>query len=299
MDAAPPVIESFSLDQTVEQNAETTLSVVARSTDGGTLSYQWYRSETEGSTGGEQIEGATAPSYAPPTDIAGAYTYYCVVTNTNPKATGSKTASTTTPAVTVTVLEHSEDCNGGPDCPSYHFTDVDAGMWHHLYVDYVVSHQLMNGISETSFAPDSTLTRAMLAQILYNAEGAPASDRSADFGDVDSDAWYYKAIAFVSSEGLMGGYGDGQFGPDDFITREQLVTTLYRYAEKTGKPVTAAGDLTGFPDGASVSSWAQRAMEWAIGAELIFGRDDGTLDPTGTATRAEIAAVLMRYFTAA
>lgn len=227
-----------------------------------------------------RLEGATAPSYAPPTDIAGAYTYYCVVTNTNPKATGSKTASTTTPAVTVTVLEHSEDCNGGPDCPSYHFTDVDAGIWHHFYVDYVVSHQLMNGISETIFAPDSTLTRAMLAQILYNAEGAPASDRSADFGDVDSDAWYYKAIAFVSSEGLMGGYGDGQFGPDDFITREQLVTTLYRYAEKTGKPVTAAGDLTGFP------GWCKRLLLGAAcdgvgdrcGAHLRPGRRNARSD---------------------
>ena len=190
----------------------------------------------------------------------------------------------------------SEDCDGGSSCPSYAFTDVTAAHWFHLAVDYVVSNGYMKGIDTTAFGPDMTLTRAMFAQILYNAEGKPASTTSNPYTDVADGAWYKDAV--VWAQPYIGGYGDGKFGPDDAVTREQLATILYRYAAAKDMDVTASGSLDGFTDGGATSAWAKSAVEWAIGQKLLAG-SDGKLNPVGTAKRSEVATILMRFFTTA
>ena len=175
------------------------------------------------------------------------------------------------------------------------FTDVDNEAWYAGAVRYVVDNGLMEGTSAATFAPGTLLTRSMLAQILYNMEGRPATAEAAAFTDVDADAWYAGAVAWAAAQGIVTGYGDGAFGPGDPITREQVAAILYRYAQYKGEAVTASGDLSAFTDSAAVSSWAQTAMAWAVGSGLINGKDGGVLDPQGSATRAEATAILMRY----
>lgn len=173
------------------------------------------------------------------------------------------------------------------------FDDVPADAWFAEAIQYVYEHDLMTGVSENLFAPNAQMNRAMLAQILFNMEQPTDTEAPAVFRDVASDAWYAEAVNWAVWQGYMSGYGTGSFGPNDALTREQLVTVLWRYS---GSPVT--GDpamLNTFSDAALTSDYAQQAMVWAYAQGVISGNADGTLNPQGTATRAEIAQMLMNY----
>ena len=177
------------------------------------------------------------------------------------------------------------------------YTDLDAGAWYAAGIRYALENGVMSGYGDGKFGPSDTTSRAMLAQILYNLEGRPAYSGAADFTDVNGSDWYAAAIAWASGEGLVGGYGDGLFGPEDAITREQLVTILYRYAQFKGLDVSAGEDanLLGYDDAGEVSDWAAAAMQWAVGSGLVNGKTATTLNPQDSAARAEIATIIMRY----
>ena len=175
------------------------------------------------------------------------------------------------------------------------FTDVSATDWFYNAVKYAFENALMNGISATEFAPDNQLTRAMLVTILYRYEGEPKTTGGLGFTDVSTNEWFTDAIAWASANGIVNGYGDGIFGTNDNITREQLATMLYNYATFKKLDVSKTTDLENFSDRSEISSWALPAMQWANAEGLVNGRTAETLVPEGTATRAEAATLLMRF----
>ena len=179
-------------------------------------------------------------------------------------------------------------------CPAADFRDVDEDAWYHEAVDYALDNGLMSGVSSREFAPGATLTRAMVAQMLYSLEGKPAAG-SANFADVAEGAWYADAIAWAAGEGIVSGYGD-TFGPNDAITREQLAAILYRYAQNEGyKTNQSGGGTEGYLDASSISAYAVKAMDWAVNAGLLSGKGNGILAPTAGATRAEVAQIFMNF----
>ena len=178
------------------------------------------------------------------------------------------------------------------DCPSKNFVDVSATAWYHNAVDFVVGNKLMVGIAGNAFAPNEKLTRAMIVQILWAKEGNPATEEAASFTDVAEGKWYSNAVAWAGSAGIVAGYTDGRFGPNDNVTREQLAAILYRYAQYKGVDVSMVKELT-FVDSAAISAWAAPAVRWACGQGIINGRPGNVMDPAGTATRAEAAQMLM------
>lgn len=175
------------------------------------------------------------------------------------------------------------------------FTDVDEGAWYYKYVQGAYEQGLMVGTSATTFSPNTTLSRAMVAQILYNKEGKPQFSADAGFTDVSRDAWYYDAVQWAAKNKVAVGVGDSKFAPDADVTREQFATMLYNYA---GKP-NVSGELTSFPDSNSVSGWAKSAMFWVVSQSIVSGskQSDGTLllMPQSGATRAEAATMIYRY----
>ena len=178
------------------------------------------------------------------------------------------------------------------------FEDVAPGAWYESAVRYAYFHNIMEGMRETEFSPTTALTRAMAVQILYNLEGQPdLSDENLGYPyeDVDAQAWYGNAVYWARITGVATGYGDGTFQPGDSITRQEFAQMLYNYAKYKGYDLSAEGDLSQFPDSESVADWAEAAMRWANGNELINGHDDGTLEPDGTATRAQAASILMKF----
>ena len=178
---------------------------------------------------------------------------------------------------------------------SMRFDDVTKGDWFYKDVEYVYNEGIMDGVSKREFAPNETLTRAMIVKILYRIEGEPASYRSSDFNDVESGRWYTGAVAWAAEKEIVKGYGNGKFGPNDPVTREQLAAILYRYTQYKGWSTTAAsGSLKGFADAASVSSYAVDAMNWAVDEGLLKGANN-KLSPKSNATRAQVAAIIHRY----
>ena len=197
--------------------------------------------------------------------------------------------------VTITVTFR---CDGGELCPGHHLTDVRKDAWYHAAVDYVVEQGIMEGMSATTFSPNTEVTRAQAVQILYNLEGKPDfSDENLGYPyeDVDAQAWYGDAVYWARITGVATGYGDGTFQPGDSITRQEFAQMLYNYAKYKGYDLTAESDLSQFPDSGSVADWAEAAMSWANGNELINGHDNGTIDAGGTAIRAQAASILMRF----
>lgn len=178
------------------------------------------------------------------------------------------------------------------------FTDVKESDWFFKGVEYVVDKGIMSGVSENEFAPSGKLTRAMLVQMLYNMESRPACDAENAFMDVPVGQWYTDAVIWANDAKIVSGMGEGLFAPNMEITREQMVVMLYNYAKYKGYDVTASADLSAFADTASVSAWAQPAMQWAVAEGYISGMGDNQLAPQGTATRAEIASVIMRFMEA-
>ena len=140
------------------------------------------------------------------------------------------------------------------------------------------------------------LTRSMIAQVLYNLEERPEAPGAAGFTDVAAGAWYADAVNWAAARGIVKGYDTGAFGPEDSVTREQLAAILYRYAQAKGYDTTQGGmAVREFSDSASISDWAQTAMSWAVNAQVLSGKGNGVLDPQGTATRAEVAQMLMNF----
>ena len=178
------------------------------------------------------------------------------------------------------------------------FTDVTSGAWYEQAVRYAYLNGIMAGTSGTAFQPNGTLSRAMAVQILYNLEGQPdisEENLGYPYSDVDAQAWYGNAVYWARITGVATGYGDGTFHPTDSITRQEFAQVLYNYAQYKGYDLTVQGDLSQFPDSGKIAGWAKTAMSWANGNGLINGHDNGLIDPTGTATRAQAASILTRF----
>ncbi|MBQ1302641.1 MAG: S-layer homology domain-containing protein, partial [Firmicutes bacterium] len=173
------------------------------------------------------------------------------------------------------------------------FTDVKSTDWFAKAVQYVSTSKYMNGTSATTFEPNTNLTRAMMVQILYNMEGKPSVSETSSYTDVKDTDWYADAVAWAEDNDLVQGYGSGVFGGLDSLTREQAATILKRYEEYKGGDVSASADLSAYTDANRVSDWAEDAMKWAVGAKIINGTSATTLEPAGTATRAQMAQILM------
>ena len=175
------------------------------------------------------------------------------------------------------------------------FTDVSEKDWFYSDVMFVYENGLMLGTSKTLFSPHGTATRGMMATILWRMEGSPAPKGKNSFTDVEAGKWYADAITWTAENGIFAGYGKDKFGPDDPITREQLAAIFYRYADYKGYDLTVKGNLDKFKDADKITDYAKTAMQWAVGSGLVKGKSGNLLDPQGTATRAEIAALLHRF----
>ena len=173
------------------------------------------------------------------------------------------------------------------------YNDVLGDAWYAGAVSYVSDHGLMTGFGNGRFAPEGTVTRAQMVQILYAMEGKPETN-GGSFTDVPKNAWYGDAVNWASASGLVAGTGNGRFTPDDPVTREQLIAVLYRYADKKGSAGTISGDLGSFPDAGNVSGYAVQPMRWAVGNVLLAGID-GNLKPQGAVTRAQMAVILKAF----
>lgn len=188
--------------------------------------------------------------------------------------------------------------NGVTAIARFPFTDVVAGTWYYGAAAYAYNNGLFAGMTPTTFAPNATMTRAMLVSVLWRLAGAPAPKAPNTFVDVPDGAWYTDAVTWAAENGVVSGIGGSRFDPSGFVTREQTAEILYNYAHSKGYDVSARADLTAFSDAASVSDWAEEALSWANAAGLINGtvRDGQTiLDPQGSASRAQVAMILMNY----
>ena len=270
-----------------------TKNVAPTCTDGG---YDLYTCSGCGATekrnltdaAGHKWDGGTVTT-APTETTPGVRTFTCTVCGqTRTEAIPATGAST---------------CTGGPSCPSYGLRDV-AGpdYWAHKGIDYCVRNRLMNGVGAGTFSPSTACTRAQIVKILYNRSGNQAdySYYYLPFTDVAPGAWYYNAVAWAYCNDVTSGTSATMFTPNAAITRQQLVTFLYRYTVKYAPEFTGnAAPISAFPDAGSVANWAYAAMSWAVGNGLIVGNahDNGLdyLDPNGSATRAQTATIIMRY----
>ena len=212
-----------------------------------------------------------------------------------PNGDGSYSFTQPSGAVTITVtfkvLTDISECPRDESCPMSGYADLNMGAWYHDGIHYCLDEGLMDGVGTGLFAPNATTSRAMIVTILWRLQGSPEVEAAEAFDDVAPEAWYASAIAWAVAEGVADGYGNGLFGPNDAITREQLAAMLWRYAGSPG----AEGGLSEFTDGADTSGWAQQAMSWAVARGLITGVDSDRLSPKGQATRAQTATILMRF----
>lgn len=249
-----------------------------------------------------QTKTEVIPATGPHTHVWGEGTVTVAPTETTP---GVRTYTCTVCGKTRTEIipaTGSAVCPGGAACPSFRFRDVPApSNWAHEGIDYCVRHGLMSGFDATTFSPDTVSTRAQIVMILYNLSGDTTdySKYYVPFTDVKPGTWYYNAVAWGYDKDIVSGMTPTTFAPDGLITREQMAVLLYGYTEKYAPAyLGSAASLNGFPDAASVSNWAYAAMSWAVGNGLISGiASDGAdyLAPSGGATRAQIAAIMMRY----
>ena len=270
-----------------------TKTVAPTCTDGG---YDLYTCSGCGATerrnltdaAGHKWDGGTVTT-APTETAPGVRTFTCTVCG-----------QTRTEAIPAT---GAHTCTGGPSCPSYGLRDVAGpGYWAHEGIDYCVRNRLMNGVGAGTFSPGTACTRAQIVKILYNRSGNQAdySYYYLPFTDVAPGAWYYNAVAWAYCNDVTSGTSATTFTPNAAITRQQLVTFLYRYTVKYAPEFTGnAAPISAFPDAGSVANWAYAAMSWAVGNGLIVGNahDNGLdyLDPNSSATRAQTATIIMRY----
>lgn len=271
-----------------------TVTAEPTETDPGTMTYTC--------TVCGQTKTEVIPATGPHTHIWGEGTVTVVPTETTP---GVRTYTCTVCGQTRTEIipaTGSAVCPGGAACPSFRFRDVPApSNWAHEGIDYCVRHGLMSGFDATTFSPDTVSTRAQIVMILYNLSGDTTdySKYYVPFTDVRPGTWYYNAVAWGYDRDIVSGMTPTTFAPDGLITREQMAVLLYGYTEKYAPAyLGGAASLNGFPDAASVSNWAYAAMSWAVGNGLISGIASNGADylaPSGGATRAQIAAIMMRY----
>ena len=270
-----------------------TKTVAPTCTDGG---YDLYTCSGCGATerrnltdaAGHKWDGGTVTT-APTETTPGVRTFTCTVCGDIREETIPATGAST--------------CTGGPSCPSYGLHDVAGpGYWAHEGIDYCVRNRLMSGVGAGTFSPDTACTRAQIVKILYNRSGNQTdySYYYLPFTDVAPGAWYYNAVAWAYYNDVTSGTSATMFTPNAAITRQQLVTFLYRYTVKYAPEFTGnAAPISAFPDAGSVANWAYAAMSWAVGNGLIKGNahDNGLdyLDPNGSATRAQTATIIMRY----
>lgn len=198
-----------------------------------------------------------------------------------------------------TVLPMLTLCEGGEGCPSSAYVDVpESTHWAHVGIDFVLKSGLFYGTSDTTFEPDGEMTRAMLVTVLYRLEGQPKPTTENPFGDVAAGTWYTDAVIWAAENKIVNGIGGDLFDPDGSVTREQMAAILYRYSVFKGLTMAQGAFAMTYPDEAGISAYALEAMRWANAEKLINGTElDGTvyLDPQGSATRAQVAAILMRY----
>lgn len=286
-------IREETIPATGAHDYQFTKNVAPTCTDGG---YDLYTCSGCGATerrnltdaAGHKWDGGTVTT-APTETTPGVRTYTCTVCG--------QTRTETIPATGAST------CTGGPSCPSYGLHDV-AGpdYWAHKGIDYCVRNRLMNGVGAGTFSPSTACTRAQIVKILYNRSGNQTdySYYYLPFTDVAPGAWYYNAVAWAYYNDVTSGTSATMFSPNAAITRQQLVTFLYRYTVKYAPEFTGnAAPISTFPDAGSVANWAYAAMSWAVGNGLIKGNahDNGPdyLDPNGSATRAQTATIIMRY----
>ncbi len=196
-----------------------------------------------------------------------------------------------------TVIPALDKCDGGMDCPSRKFKDVQGiEHWSHLGIDYVLRSSFFYGVTSERFAPNRPMTRAMLVVVMYRMEGQPSVEGlSHSFQDVPEGAWYENALIWACNNGIINGVTASTFDPNSNITRQQLAAILYRYAQLREYDVSDTADLSEFKDCDTVGKFAQPAMSWAVASGLVQGYTDGTLKPADSATRAQLAAILMRF----
>ena len=300
-------VGSYSEKIVVSGLENTTVSVTANftvkqfSSGGGTTTYP-VQVEENSQNGGVQVSPKNAvpgtlvtvtPQPAPGYELATltVLDQYGNEVDVNPLGNGNYSFKMPRSRVKVEATFY---CTGSELCPTHHLADVLVKAWYHDAVDYVVEHGIMTGTSATTFEPNIPLSRAMVAQILYNLEGQPTADGKSSFTDA-SGHWAANAIAWAQETGVVSGYENNTFRPNRAVTREELAQMLYNYAAHMGYDLTAAGNLTAFPDGSKVSDWAQTAMSWANGNQLINGFEDDTLRPGGDSTRAQAASILMNF----
>ena len=185
------------------------------------------------------------------------------------------------------------------NCPGARFTDLpDVGNWAHGVIGYAVTHDLFRGTSETTFEPETAMDRAMLVTVLWRLAGQPASSATVPFTDVSAKGYYADALAWAFENGVVRGVTETTFEPESVVTREQITAILFRYAGQRSYDISAHDELTGFSDAASVKSYAKDAISWAVAVKPIQGTNNGAgvvLDPEGSATRAQVATLLMRF----
>lgn len=176
------------------------------------------------------------------------------------------------------------------------FSDVAGSQWYYANVVYAYQNELMDGVSDSRFAPEEKASRAMLVTILYRLAGKPAVSSVSSFSDVANGMWYSDAVIWAAENGIVNGFDDGTFRPLETVTREQMALILYQYAAFAGSDVTATGSLSAFTDAADVSDWAAAAVGWASAEGILNGMNGGLLSPQGDAIRAQLAAVLERFY---
>ncbi|MBM6779651.1 InlB B-repeat-containing protein [Collinsella tanakaei] len=210
---------------------------------------------------------------------------------------GTYTFTMPASSVTVQVLL---GCDGGDLCPSRRFPDADPTQWYHDPLDWAIVHGILGGYSDTGLmGPEDAVTRAQMAQIIWNAEGRPSATDAKGFSDVSEDDWFADSVLWAQSAGVFVGYeGTDLFGPNDPLTREQATAVMMRWEQLSGNDVSARIDLSPFPDAGGVSAWALESMSWGVAADIISGVDqpDGSvlLDAQGACTRAQMATLMMR-----
>ena len=210
---------------------------------------------------------------------------------------GTYTFSQPSGRVTITVTFSPLPCDGGDTCPARVFSDLDPTQWYHEAIDYVLTHQLMAGVSQDRFAPQAVTTRAQAVTLLWRLEGCPAADTGLSYADVADTAWYREAVGWANAAGIAQGTSPTTFSPDTAVSREQMAVFFLRYAQYKGYDTTQTTDLSGYQDASQISGYARDAVAWAAEAGLLTGVSQDTLLPLGTATRAQTAAVLMRFCT--
>lgn len=181
------------------------------------------------------------------------------------------------------------------NCPAKVFSDVNENLWYHSGLDYVLEKGLMNGVTDTTFAPNNNLTRAMIVTVLYRLEGEPATNRSIPFADVDMGAYYASAVSWAKQNNIVNGVTEIDFAPNNNITREQIASIIFRYAQYKGMDAVTLEDNLHFADSNEISEYAVTAMNWAVGTGIMAGKTETTINPKDKATRAEFATVLQRY----